>query len=880
LPLGYRSYAVRVRLTWPLTGRSKELRLIEAAVLDAESAGMVVCGAAGVGKSRIAREALTCAASQGCEVRWIVGTSSARSIPLGALTSWAEPAVNDNLELIRSVVASLTSSSTGKTVVVGVDDVALLDDLSTFVVHQIIQRRAAKVVLTVRGGEPVPAATRELWNDGQFDRLDLHPLSESDITGLISAALGGPLDPQAAERLWTLTRGNPLYLRNIVEQEVADERLTMQDGYWRWLGDPVLPPSLVELVEERIGGLPTPISDVIDALAVGEPIELGSLTRITDPVAVEQADLRGLITLSQVGDRVETRLAHPLYGEVRRNRAAATRLRRLRGLVARELAAADDHDDMRMVVRRATLSLDSDLEPDPELFVRAARGAVWLWEFPLADRLTAAAIRAGGGAEAKLIRAYALSCTGHGQEADELLADIQADELAEPLYGRVASLRATNRLFTLADPAGAKTIIDEAARAAGPRTASCIDAFLTVYWAAMGNPHAAIEASDKFVWSELPDLVAQRVTAWALALAFAEVGRVDDAVAAAKAGYPIPIRSFVIITDAHISALLLAGRVAEAEAPAQTIQQRQIEFRAFQSFQVGSLTVGRVALGSGRLKTAISLLTQSIETVEPSSDSNGWGYRCRIPLTIALAMHGSADEAAASLAALENQRHPSWRYLDYEYAIAKAWVAAAQGAVSEAIAISLAAAETARGNAQLAPEVMCLQTAVQFGERSCGPRLRELEAIVEGPRAGVAARFAEALDADNGAELSAVSAEFEDMGDLIAAIDAAAHAAIAYRHHDLRGSALGCSARAEALAEQCGGARTPTLRKAVERLPLTDREREIVMLIGEGLSNRDIATRLTLSVRTVESHIYKAMAKTGTLNRDELAALIPRRQRN
>jgi DNA-binding CsgD family transcriptional regulator len=158
--------------------------------------------------------------------------------------------------------------------------------------------------------------------------------------------------------------------------------------------------------------------------------------------------------------------------------------------------------------------------------------------------------------------------------------------------------------------------------------------------------------------------------------------------------------------------------------------------------------------------------------------------------------------------------------------------------------------------------------------------LRELEAIVEGPRAGVAARFAEALHADNGAELSAVSAEFEDMGDLIAAIDAAAHAAIAYRHHDLRGSALGCSARAEALAEQCGGARTPTLRKAVERLPLTDREREIVMLIGEGLSNRDIATRLTLSVRTVESHIYKAMAKTGTLNRDELAALIPRRQRN
>jgi DNA-binding CsgD family transcriptional regulator len=66
------------------------------------------------------------------------------------------------------------------------------------------------------------------------------------------------------------------------------------------------------------------------------------------------------------------------------------------------------------------------------------------------------------------------------------------------------------------------------------------------------------------------------------------------------------------------------------------------------------------------------------------------------------------------------------------------------------------------------------------------------------------------------------------------------------------------------------------LRQATERLPLTDREAEIVMLIGEGLSNRAVADRLTLSIRTVESHIYRSMMKTGTTSRDELAALIPR----
>jgi DNA-binding NarL/FixJ family response regulator len=153
--------------------------------------------------------------------------------------------------------------------------------------------------------------------------------------------------------------------------------------------------------------------------------------------------------------------------------------------------------------------------------------------------------------------------------------------------------------------------------------------------------------------------------------------------------------------------------------------------------------------------------------------------------------------------------------------------------------------------------------------------LRELETIVEGPRVGVAAQFSSALRDGDAAELAAVSEEFERMGDLVAAVDAAAQAALAYRSQGLRGSALGCATRADKLAEECGGAWTPALRQASEPVPLTDREREIVMLIGEGLSNRAAAERLTLSVRTVESHIYRAMSKTGTTSRDELAALIP-----
>ena len=108
----------------------------------------------------------------------------------------------------------------------------------------------------------------------------------------------------------------------------------------------------------------------------------------------------------------------------------------------------------------------------------------------------------------------------------------------------------------------------------------------------------------------------------------------------------------------------------------------------------------------------------------------------------------------------------------------------------------------------------------------------------------------------------------------MAAADAMAHAAIAYRLDGLRGSALTCAAQAEALAAQCGNVHTPALSQACSPLPLTDREREIVALLSEGLSNRDIASKLHVSIRTVEGHIYKAMTKTGTSNRDELAALL------
>ena len=466
-------------------------------------------------------------------------------------------------------------------------------------------------------------------------------------------------------------------------------------------------------------------------------------------------------------------------------------------------------------------------------------------------------------------------------EADAVLADTPTSGFTDADHASLAFMRAMNRFFALADTTGAKELIDDAERTTPPQARAGIDAFLTLYSASMGKPDAASESSKNLAVDELPHIVGAP-TAWAIAVASGDAGRTTDAIAAADAGYTIAPHSFrahmrFANADAHVGALLLAGRISEAVGVAERLREQAADLPGPAQL-LSTAVAGRALLGAGRLDTASSLLQSVVDGLSASGEDTGWGYRFQIPRTIALAVRGLTDDVAAALATLEKRRHPSWRYLNYEYAIVRAWVAAGEGAMTEAIRTLLSAAETAGANGQFAAEVLCLQMATQFGDSSGAPRLRELEAFVEGPRVGLAARFAASLRARDAAGLAAVSQDFERMGDLIAAVDAAAHAAATYRSQDLRGSALGSSTRAEALAEQCGRASTPALRQASERLPLTDREREIVMLLGQGLTSPAIAERLGLSVRTVEGHIYRAMVKTGTASRDDLAALLARQK--
>jgi len=54
---------------------------------------------------------------------------------------------------------------------------------------------------------------------------------------------------------------------------------------------------------------------------------------------------------------------------------------------------------------------------------------------------------------------------------------------------------------------------------------------------------------------------------------------------------------------------------------------------------------------------------------------------------------------------------------------------------------------------------------------------------------------------------------------------------------------------------------------------LSPQETQIVRMVGEGMSNREVAGQLFLSPRTVEYHLYKAYPKLGISSRSELVRL-------
>ncbi|MGH3425893.1 MAG: helix-turn-helix domain-containing protein, partial [Nocardioidaceae bacterium] len=131
-----------------------------------------------------------------------------------------------------------------------------------------------------------------------------------------------------------------------------------------------------------------------------------------------------------------------------------------------------------------------------------------------------------------------------------------------------------------------------------------------------------------------------------------------------------------------------------------------------------------------------------------------------------------------------------------------------------------------------------------------------------------------ALADQDGTALEPIAARFDELGMWLVAAEASAHASAAHRRAGNARAAAHASARSRAWAARCEGAHTPALDLASPLQSLSRRESEVARLAGSGRTNAEIAERLVLSVRTVESHLYQVFAKLGVERRDELEPLI------
>jgi DNA-binding CsgD family transcriptional regulator len=860
---------------WPLTGRAGELANIAEAMLGGQYKGVLIAGDAGIGKTRLALEATATLAGHGWVTRRVAATASGRAVPLGAFARWLAPGELAGAAALAQVISALTADVGDQRLLLFVDDAHQLDELSALVLHQLAVSDIASVIATVVTGEPMAEAVTALWKDALLERLELEALSRAESERLLRSVLGAPLSASCADQLWDFTRGNVLFLRHLVDQERATGRLECRAGRWRWTPGPIVSPSLIELVEMHIGAVPEQIRDVVDLVAVAEPVDRDHLTQVVDRAALEAAEDRGLIHTSPGGDTIY--VGHPLYGQVRRSHCGPMRLRRLRGQIAAAMARSDKPALMDPL-RLGLLWLESDLAPDPEILTRAAVIARSRLDLEVAERLARAAVDANAGPLANLLLAYIFFMREKGPEAEQVLDEIGDQELLFTGFVNPVILRAANRLWVMQDPEASWDIIEEGLRRRGARDATDLHTFRTVQLSLAGRPAEALDAITGVDYTKL-DSFGRTLGLCAETLALADLGRAKEAAEKAATGYAVissaPQDSYqgTGTAEFHAYALLAAGYVEDAIAVAEQRYQLCVDLPGMIS-SVAAAVLGMTLLGGGDLAKALEYLKIAGTGISGYGDLSGIFYRFSAAQTEALARSGRLDAAMAALAATQHIRHPAYAVSESAYLLCTAWVAATRGRLSEARRLVASATAFAHSHGQWARELMCLQTAVQFGDPGVAGRLSELADLVEGPRATLCHRYATALADDDAAALERVSSDLEAMGDKLAAADAAAHAAISHGRHARRGSALTARVRAQRLARGCGGAVSPALAEAVTELPFTRREREVALLVGKGLSNREIADATSLSVRTVEGHVLRATAKAGVANRAELATVV------
>ena len=897
---------------WPLVGRRDEVVLADQA--RRRGRGVVFAGAPGVGKTRLARAALTQAEAEGLATRWVAATRSASTVPLGAFAHLVPPGLTQAQEgqdaraaTLGAIVRAIEEQGSGPGTVIGVDDAHLLDDASATLVHLLACDGAAHVVATVRSGEPTPDPIVALWKDDLAVRVEVQPLSRAEVADLLGRTLGATVDGATARRLFDVTRGNVLFLRELVTAGLSADALVERAGVWCWEGPlrPGLP--LRDLIAERLGALDEAERDAMELLAVGEPLTATVLRRLVPDDVLRRLERRQLVESRAVDDRtsdgtgagtgprrsrIEVHLGHPLFGEVLVDAMSPLRLEGcLRQLVtAWEVEPSLPPDDL---LRVATWRAELGDQGKPRLLVAGATRALVLGDITVGERLARSAHLAAPSVASADMFAGALQALGRREEAIAVWRDardlpgtpVEHARLATSLAGALAwgvgqadEARTVLRdaATELSDPAAQDELISHEALLAS------LDAPTTSE--AIAIAHRALERPDLSVGSRLRAQLAS-ATAWV------DAGATDRAIATCRPAVEVAMREHAPGLALYhamtlTQALVIAGRVPEAEALVEIGHETALSAHADVARGAWCQLRGVIAVFRGRPRHAAAALREADRLL--GRFDYGLRRGLLVWLAMAEALAGNAGAADQALAGAQQTTRSRARLYDADWARARGWAQVAAGHRTQGLRLLREAADIAVAAERWSYEVLALHDEARLGSagiRTAGggaaaavvDRLDQLGDVVDGPLAPACAAHARALAAGDGEALDAVARTFTVLGLDLFAAEAQVSAVEAHRRRGHRALAHAAATRARRHVEACEGASTPLLRglDASGLLgELTPREREAAELAARGLTDREIAEALFVSIRTVHAHLRSAYAKLGVAGRGELAAIL------
>jgi ATP/maltotriose-dependent transcriptional regulator MalT len=870
---------------WPLVGRAAELADV-ADAMDLGAGGVLFAGPAGVGKTRLATECLALAEDRQWSTAVVRANRAAASIPYGAFAPLLPAAFRSNqgeADALRQAAHAVLGEAGEDRLLVLIDDAHELDDASAALVHLLASSPKVFLVVTVRTGADAPEPVPALWKDELLERIEVPNLDADAGTELVSRALGGTVDGLSAYALWTASGGNALFLRELVIGACdAGALRDVGGGLWRLTG--TLSPStrLGEVVGLRLGALSDDEREVVELVAVGEPVSLDDLVALVRTKSIDELERRGLIEVQVESQRRQVRMSHPLFGEVVRAGLPERRRQEIFGQLADALEARGAHR-REDVLRVAVWRLDAGGGGRPELLVAAARQAHTAHDISLGVRLSEAAVAAGAGDDATHILGVGLDDLGEHERAEEVLRAGEENATDVRWRARLSLARADNLFRGLGRADDAKEIVRNAELRIvdDPMLRNGLVALRATFLLFEGRLTDAIRLVEPLLGEGTDVAYAQGALAGSVALALG--GRANEAVAVADRGErarvalgeTVQLAAPGIYLVARAQALLEVGQMRAAAELAQLGYDGAVEIGAPHGQAWFAVILGRIALHRGRAASA-ALWSREGGVVwrELRHPAARWGFGA---LASAQALAGDLDDAEATYAELDAEAPTPVRVFDPEIDRGRASIAAQRGERTRACEILIEAADRAEAGGAFGIAAGAIHDLARLGEvRLAASRLDAIAPNVDGDYMAARREHAHALLADDGDRLDAVSEAFERIGALLLASEAASSAAAVHRHAAMRRKATASAQRAAALLAECEGARPFGVEPEVPGVSLTRREREVAELAANNLTSREIAEKLFVSTRTVENHLQRAYEKMGVRGRRELRqALAP-----